>query len=115
MGYYIDWYQIGKRRRDGNAEQGEKVGLLTEWYASGAKKEECEWENGKPVGVFEECYENSQKVTEQIFKSEKLTFGLVWVPDGEICKKSRVQKEQGLLITYNLKREVIEECIIKYG
>jgi antitoxin component YwqK of YwqJK toxin-antitoxin module len=114
-GRYIDWYPNGKRWRDGYAEQGEKEGLWTEWHANGAKKEEGEWENGKPVGVFEEWYENGQKATEQIFKRGKLTFGLVWKPDGELCKKSRVEKEHGILINYNLDGEVVEELVIKYG
>jgi|MEHZ01.5.fsa_nt_MEHZ011361189.1_2 hypothetical protein len=114
-GRYIDWHPNGERWRDGNAKGGEKVGLWAEWYENGVKKEEGVWEKGKPEGIFEEWYENGQKATEQIFKNGKLTFGLVWKPNGEKCKKSRVTQEAGVLLSYNLEGEIVEERIIKYG
>jgi antitoxin component YwqK of YwqJK toxin-antitoxin module len=114
-GRYIDWHPNGERWIDGNAKEGEKAGLWTQWFKNGVKKEEGVWEKGKPEGIFEEWYENGQKATEQIFKNGKLTFGLIWKPNGVKCKKSRVTQETGVLLEYNLEGEVVEERIIKYG
>ena len=115
LGRYIDWHPNGERLRDGHAWGKGKTGLWTEWHPNGQKKEEGVWENGKPVGIFEEWYENGQKATEQIFKEGRLSFGIVWKPNGEKCKKSRVTQETGVLLSYNLDGEIVEERIIKNG
>lgn len=115
LGRYIDWHPNGERLRDGDSGGEGKTGLWTEWHSNGQKKEEGFWENGKPVEIFEEWYENGQKATEQIFKEGRLSFGIVWKPNGEKCKKSRVTQETGVMLSYNLKGEIVEERIIKYG
>ena len=115
LGRYIDWHPNGERLRDGDSGRDGKAGLWTEWHSNGQKKEEGVWKNGKPVGIFEEWYENGQKATEQIFKEGRLSFGIAWKPNGKKCKKSRVTQETGVMLSYNLKGEIVEERIIKYG
>ena len=115
LGRYIDWHPNGERLRDGDSGGEGKTGLWTEWHSNGQKKEEGVWENGKPVGIFEEWYENGQKATEQIFKEGRLSFGIVWKPDGSICKDSRVVNGTGQLLKYNQEGMTLERCEIKSG
>ena len=114
-GRYIDWYENGQRKIDGIAKNGKKEGFWKEWYPNGQKREEGEWKEGKAHGIFEEWYPTGKKANEQVFKMGFLDTGLVWKPDGSICKDSRVVKGRGQLLKYNQEGMPLERCEIKSG
>ena len=114
-GRYIDWYENGQKKTDGCAKNGKKEGFWTEWHPNGQKREEGEWFEGKAHGIFEEWYPTGKKANEQVFKMGLLETGLVWKPNGTICKDSRVEKGRGQLLKYNPEGTPVERCEIKSG
>jgi len=114
-GRYIDWHSNGVRLLDGMTKNGKKEGFWKEWHPNGQKREEGEWKEGKAHGIFEEWYPTGKKANEQVLKMGFLDTGLVWKPDGSICKDSRVVKGAGQLLKYNQEGMPLERCEIKSG
>lgn len=114
-GRYIDWYENGKIKTDGIAENGLKDGLWIVWHPNGEKQEEGEWREGKAHGIFEEWYPDGRKANEQVFKRGLLVTALVWKPNGSLCKESRVENGEGLLLKYNQQGDLIGESRISSG
>ena len=114
-GRYIDWHENGQRKIDGHAKNGKKDGVWKEWYSNGQKREEGKWLEGKAHGIFEEWYSTGKKANEQVFYAGILKTALVWKPDGTLCRKSRVEQGEGILLEYNQYGNLIGESEIKSG
>jgi antitoxin component YwqK of YwqJK toxin-antitoxin module len=59
------WYSNGKRKIEGNYEEGKKHGLSTMWHLNGVKWKEQSHDNGNPSGTWR-TWDSRGKLVESI-------------------------------------------------
>ena len=88
-GKYMDWYDNGNKRREGEYKNGKQEGKWIEWYEDGNKKSEEEFKNGEREGKRIMWYTNGNEWYEEEYKDGKLEGKYIeWYEDG-------TKKEEG--------------------
>ena len=127
---YTGWvkkeWESGEIKELGYLEDGQKQGTWMKWHANGGKESEIHWENDLMVGAFEVWYQNGNVGAigqtrdgevdgewkqfypngklERIYQNRigKLVSLKVWLPDGQPCPHSQVEKGNGIWNIYEV-------------
>ena len=66
-GPYVEYYNNGDTKIEGNIKNGKQDGLWTLWHENGKKKSEGHYKDGKQDGLWTIWHENGQKKEEGHF------------------------------------------------
>ena len=125
---YTGWvkkeWESGQTKELGYLEDGQKQGTWMEWHAKGVKKSEIHWVNdlmmgsfavwhpngrikvrgqtkdGEVNGKWEHFYSNGKLERNSQNRIGKLVSLKVWLPDGQPCPHSQVEKGNGIWNMY---------------
>jgi antitoxin component YwqK of YwqJK toxin-antitoxin module len=75
-GPFVEWHQNGRKKREGNYEEGSFHGFQTKWYENGQKQFQENWNEG------------------QIWDA------VAWKPNGEKCSRTNLKNGNGVLFFY---------------
>ena len=96
-------------------------GRRTEWYFKGRKKMEGNWNEGKKDGLEKWWYGNGEQKSEKIFSDGKFMSAVQWKPNGEKCPATKIDENgNGFFVWYNedgteRKRETYKDGeLVKY-
>ena len=93
-----EWYENGKKKREGHLKNGKQDGVWTTWHENGQKSREVNYRDGVPVGSWTTWYETGKIKRIGSFDRKGSKDGLwVWY-DKDGCESARADyKEEPLL------------------
>ncbi len=114
-GYYCRYYENGQIRSELKYKNGTLDGLQTEWYDNGQINTETNFINGNIDGVQCFWYKNGQVGSKGIYKNGLLTSAVAYLPNGELCKVTKVSNGDGVMAFYYENSKLANEYAYKLG
>ena len=96
-------YPNGVKELEGPYKSGERNGIWTAWWKNGKVKWMYSYRMGTLDGKCSDWYENGQKASDREFLAGHLATASVWLPDGEVCSRSKVEDGEGRFIIHGQK------------
>ena len=88
---------------EGSYKVGKRNGVWTAWWKNGKVKWMYSYSMGTLDGKCSDWYENGQKASEREFLAGHLATASVWLPNGEVCPRSKVEDGAGRFFIHGQK------------
>ena len=72
IGFWVYWYENGKKAREGNFLEGKREGMHAYWYANGNLRGTGHFKNDRYDGKWTMYNEDGSQAIEQIYKNGEL-------------------------------------------
>ena len=96
-------YTNGEKELEGSYKVGKRNGVWTAWWKNGKVKWMYSYSMGTLDGKCSDWYENGQKASEREFLAGHLATASVWLPNGEVCSRSKVEDGAGRFFIHGQK------------
>jgi len=100
-GIETTWFENGKKKTEGEYQNGKKVGTWISWYENGVIGQKGTYQNDKKEGLWTKYYRNGNKGSEGYYRdNQRDGKWKKWYEDGRLWAEFECQKDQIIPGTY---------------